>query len=85
MEAIQSIDREATRRRFRLLLRFGRKISRDTGTLLSPDDRALGKTFEDETVLTLYQVTGEKDLGWSGAPFWIPNVRLPEGLVFHRG
>lgn len=85
IDALKSIESHSKQSRFRVLLRRGRRISRDTGTLLSPDDRALGNQYADDTVLTLYQVTGEKDLGWQGRPFWIPNVKLPTGVVFHRG
>ncbi len=68
----------------RLLVRRGRDISRDTGTLLSPDDRKLGATYGHEVVITAYRLNGGQPQGWRGKPFWIINLRLPEGLVYHR-
>jgi hypothetical protein len=85
LDALKSVESHSKQSRFRVLVRRGRRISRDTGTLLSPDDRALGSQYADDTVLTLYQVTGEKSLGWQGRPFWIPNIKFPTGVVFHRG
>jgi hypothetical protein len=68
----------------RLLVRNDRNIKKDTGTLLSPDDRAIGALFPGEIVITLYELVGSKDKGWQGKPFWIANVKLPAGLVYHR-
>jgi hypothetical protein len=67
-----------------LIVRRDRSISRGTGTLLSPDDRALGDSVKDYPVLTLYRVEGEIDKGWEGSPLWIPNIKLPEGKNFYR-
>ncbi len=66
-----------------LILRKNRKISRNTGTLLTPNDRSLGKKFPNDTVITLYQVEGSVDNGWEGKPFYIPNIKLPEGLCIY--
>lgn len=85
LEAVQAVDARSENERFRVLVRRNRRISKDTGTLLSPDDRSLGAQYQKETLLTLYEVTGEKELGWQGRRFWIPNIKLPEGMVFHRG
>jgi hypothetical protein len=71
--------------KIRLLTRRGRNISKDTGTLLSPDDRKLGTEFSEDILLTAYQLNGSKNQGWAGKPFWVLNVRLPEGMVYHRG
>lgn len=65
----------------RLIVRRGRDIAKGTGTLLSPNDRALGGKFPNELVLTMYKVTGEK--GWDGKQLWIPNIKLPEGLYYY--
>lgn len=66
-----------------LIVRRNRQISANTGTLLSPDDRKLANGFKDDAVLILYQLTGEKDRGWSGTPFWIPDVKLPSHRVVY--
>lgn len=67
----------------KLIVRRGRDIGRQTGTLLSPDDRKLGSIFENLPVITLYRLTGTKE-GWNGKPFWVPNIKLPKGKVFYR-
>ena len=67
-----------------LIVRRERRISKGTGTLLSPDDRALGDSVKERPVLTLYRVEGEKEKGWDGEPLWIPNIKLPEGKNFYR-
>ena len=68
----------------KLIVRRGRNIRKGTGTLLSPDDRRLGTDIENLAVLTLYRIDGIKEKGWKGKPFWIPNIKLPKGKVFHR-
>lgn len=67
-----------------LILRRDRSISKGTGTLLSPDDRILGDTIKDRAVLTLYRLNGEAEKGWDGHPFWVPNIKLPDGKNFYR-
>jgi hypothetical protein len=67
-----------------LIVRRDRSISKDTGTLLSPDDRAQGETIKKYTVLTLYRINGEKEKGWEGLPLWIPNIKLPEERNFYK-
>lgn len=64
-----------------LVVRRNRDIARGTGTLLSPTDRAIGTKFEDETVLTMYKVTGNK--GWNNQQLWIPNIKFPKNFVFY--
>lgn len=63
--------------KFRLIVRDNRNISRGTGTLLSPTDRALGDNYPDDVVLTLYRVSGDTSKGWNGSPLWIPNIKFP--------
>lgn len=65
----------------KLIVRRDRDISAGTGTLLSPNDRALGKAISDFPVLTMYKVTGNK--GWGGRKIWIPNIKLPETDVYY--
>lgn len=66
-----------------VLIKTGRKLSRATGTMLSEDDRKLGEKYPNDLFLTLYQVVGNKDKGWQGKDFWLPNIKLPhDGLVY---
>jgi len=65
-----------------LIVRRERDISKGTGTLLSPNDRALGQSFNEDIVLTMYKVTGQK--GWGGEKVWVPNIKFPDGLVFYN-
>lgn len=60
-----------------VLIKTGRKLSRATGTMLSEDDRKLGEKYPNDLFLTLYQVVGNKDKGWQGKDFWLPNIKLP--------
>ena len=68
----------------KLIVRRDRNISKGTGTLLSSDDRGLGKKYQDVTVITLYRLNGKVEQKWDGHPFWVPNIKLPLGKVFHR-
>jgi len=70
-----------------LIVRRNRDIRKAPRTMLSPDDRALGKKFEDKVVLTLYKINGTGK-GWgddadSGAR-WMPNIRLPDQMNFYK-
>lgn len=80
VEAIKNINRNG---KVVLVVRRNRAISSNTGTLLSPDDRRLGMSFPDDTVLILYRLTGEATKGWEGHPFWIPNVKLPQKIMVY--
>lgn len=68
-----------------LIVRTKRNISKETGTLLSPDDRKLGSKFKKQLVLTMYRINGESIKGWHGKPLWIPNIKFPEGNFFGIG
>ena len=65
----------------RLIVRRERDISKGTGTLLSPNDRRLGDGINDEIVLTLYKIKGDK--GWDNKQLWIPNIKLPGDIVYY--
>ena len=66
-----------------VLVKTGRNLSRATGTMLSEEDRKLGEKYPNDLFLTLYQVVGNKDKGWQGKDFWLPNIKLPhKGLVY---
>jgi hypothetical protein len=66
-----------------LIVRRGRSITAGTGTLLSPNDRRLGSKFVNDSVIILYRINGEREKGWKGSPFWIPNVKLPGKRVIY--
>ncbi len=64
-----------------LIVRRNRDIAQGTGALLSPNDWNLGGSFPRKIVLTMYQVTGTK--GWGGKQLWVPNIKLPDGVVYY--
>ncbi|MCL2186838.1 MAG: Z1 domain-containing protein [Treponema sp.] len=65
----------------KLIVRRERDIGKGTGTMLSPNDRALGKAITDVPVLTMYKVTGDK--GWGRRKIWVPNIKLPGTDVYY--
>jgi len=67
----------------RVIVRVGRNISRGTGTLLSPSDRKLVRSYSEEIVLVLYRLEGLEAQGWDGVPLWVPNIKFPSGKVFY--
>jgi len=67
----------------KLIVRKERDIGKGTGTLLSPNDRALGKSFADYPVLTMYKVTGNSEKGWNNRKVWVPNIKLPGTDVYY--
>lgn len=68
----------------KLIVRRNRNITQGTGTLLSDTDRRLGADITNVPVLTLYRLNGKVENSWDGQPFWIPNIKLPEGKAFYR-
>lgn len=64
-----------------LIVRRGRNVAKGTGALLSSNDWTLSNSFPSSLVLTMYQMTGEK--GWGGQPIWVPNVKLPDNVVYY--
>ena len=64
-----------------LIVRRNRDVAKGTGALLSPNDWNLGSTFTNQVVLTMYKVTGRK--GWGGRELWIPNIKLPNNIVYY--
>lgn len=64
-----------------LIVRRNRDVAKGTGALLSPNDWNLGSTFKEQVVLTMYKVTGKK--GWNGRELWIPNIKLPDNIVYY--
>lgn len=78
---LNSIIAENPLSQAKLIVRRNRDIAEGTGTLLSENDRKLGDSFTDITVLTMYKVTGRK--GWNGRQVWIPNIKLPSDKVYY--
>lgn len=68
-----------------VIVRKGRDLKRFPRTMLSPDDRKLGKVFPSKTVLTVYRIKGQNK-GWQSdpGPRWMSNIRLPEGINFYN-
>lgn len=64
-----------------LIVRRNRDVAKGTGALLSPNDWKLGASFANQVVLTVYKVTGRK--GWNGRELWIPNIKLPNNVVYY--
>ncbi len=67
-----------------LVVRRDRRLRKNTGTMLSENDRLLSNSISDKIVLVMYRLTGEKVLGWNGHPIWLPNIKLPDGNAFYR-
>ena len=68
----------------KLVIRRNRNITRGTGTLLSSNDREISKKYENLSVVILYKLVGKEEQKWDGKGFWVPNIKLPYGKVFHR-
>jgi len=68
-----------------VIVRKGRDLKRFPRTMLSPDDRRLGRAFPSMTVLTLYRIKGEGK-GWQSdpGPRWMSNIRFPERINFYN-
>lgn len=64
-----------------LIVRRNRDVAKGTGALLSPNDWTLGASFSNQVVLTMYKMTGNK--GWNGRKVWVPNIKLPSGVVYY--
>lgn len=83
ISSIRALIKKRPSSKFYIIVRTDRRIAKYTGTLLSQNDRILGDNLRNDTVLTLYRLTGEKTLGWKGKAFWVPNIKLPESTVFY--
>ena len=64
-----------------LIVRRNRNVAQGTGALLSPNDWSLGASFPSKVVLTMYKVTGQK--GWGGRQLWVPNIKLPDNVIYY--
>ena len=81
VSALDTISADKPHMQGVLIVRRNRDIAKGTGALLSPNDWKLGASFDDKVVLTMYKVTGRK--GWNGKQLWIPNIKLPNGIVYY--
>lgn len=84
IDCVKAISNKRPKIKFKLLVRFDRSVAKGTGTLLSPNDRALGEIYKDDVVLTLYRVIGEIEKGWDGHPLWVPNIKFPNNCCFYK-
>ena len=64
-----------------LIVRRKRAVTQGTGSLLSPNDRALGDSFSNRVVLTMYQIDGQ--MGWKKENLWVPNIKLPDFINYY--
>ena len=64
-----------------LIVRRNRKVTQGTGALLSPNDWKLCNSFDNMTVLTMYQIEG--DAGWKQNNLWVPNIKLPGKSMYY--
>lgn len=87
LNCIKALEADKKEKNGILIVRRDRDIKRAPRTMLSEDDRALGKRFVNKAVLTVYRIRGEgADKGWQSdiGPRWMPNIRLPEGVTFYK-
>ena len=84
VDCVQSLSVKRPSTKCYLIIRRDRDISKGTGTLLSPTDRKIGDKLNKALVLTLYRVKGQASKGWSGKPFWIPNIKFPDDTYFYN-
>lgn len=81
---LKAIEQELEDPKATLLLRRDRRISSDTGSMLSPNDRAYGDGLRTQIVVTAYRVNGEAGNWAEKRDFWLINVKLPGALFYHE-
>lgn len=84
ISCIEGLKTKKPKIKCKLIVRINRDIARNTGTLLSPNDRILGDKYGNDIVLTMYRVTGSKEKGWDDKPLWIPNIKFPSNCCFYN-
>ncbi len=82
LNALEALQGANSNTEIIIIIRKGRRISKNSRTLLSQTDRELGQRFANITVLTLYRV--EDAQGWEKLPVWIPNIKFPHNLTFYE-
>lgn len=80
---VQSLSVKRPSTKCYIIIRRDRDISKGTRTLLSPSDRKIGDRLNKALVVTLYRINGKVSKGWSGKPFWIPNIKFPSDVCFY--
>ena len=83
MACINGLKAKRPQIKCKLIVRTNRDISKNTGTMLSPNDRRLGDSCHKDVVLTMYRLNGDKDKGWEGKPLWMPNIKFPDDCCFY--
>jgi hypothetical protein len=81
---LKAIDQELTDPKVTLLLRRDRKISSNTGSMLSPNDRQYGDGLTTHIVVTAYRVDGIAGNWSKQKDFWLVNIKLPGALFYHE-
>lgn len=81
---VRALSKKRPKMKYRLIVRIDRDIAKGTGTLLSPNDRALGDNYQNDVVLTLYRLNGDVSKGWNGNPLWVPNIKFPSDCCFYN-
>ena len=66
-----------------LIVRRNRDIRKGSRALLSPDDWDLGGSIHSKVVLTMYKMNGNSEKGWAGRQVWVPNIKLPDDVVYY--
>lgn len=66
-----------------LIVRRNRDIRKGSRALLSPDDWDLGGSIHSKVVLTMYKMNGNPEKGWAGRQVWVPNIKLPDDVVYY--
>jgi hypothetical protein len=81
---LKAIEQELVKPQATLLLRRDRKISANTGSMLSPNDREYGDKIQNQIVLTAYRVDGAHGKWSKAKDFWLINVKLPGSLLYYE-
>ena len=84
INAVTMIESSQDLKTAKLLVRTDRNLSKNTGTMLSASDRDLTDKYPNDILLVMYRVNGDVDKGWNGTPFWMPNIKLPDGFTFYK-
>lgn len=84
INAINMLESSQEMKVAKLLVRTDRNLSKNTGTMLSASDRDLTDKYNNDILLVMYRVNGDVEKGWDGTPFWMPNIKLPDGFTFYK-
>ena len=87
INCVKSLQSNKTKYNGIVIVRKDRDIRKSPRTMLSEDDRLLGRKFSKSVVLTVYRIRGEgENKGWSDdpGPRWMPNIRLPLSTTFYK-